>query len=137
LKDTLNRFRLVGPLSQTILKKTLISSNILEKKIELEKADTETNGVEQKNDVEKSDLQNNETMDQNGSGDTWWQTYFDQETENYFWSKFDHYLPGQMPAGLTFGQVVRDPRKMLPPKRGCAQIPTQGTTISKSLAYDS
>ena len=137
MKDTLNRFRLVGPLSQTSLKKTLISSNIRVEKIELEKIDdSENNGVEHKDDVEETEPQDNEiemveSKIKNGKdGDAWWQKYFDQETKDHgddsFWSKFDHFLPGQMPAGLTFGQVVRDPRKMLPPKRGCAQIPTQG-----------
>ena len=131
LKDSLNRFRLIGPLSQTILKSTLKLSTVV--------CDAD---VKNENDVKMIDDENiendvvemidDEKKDENVF---WWKKYFKQgdksteefvEKENLFWSKFDRFLPGEMPPGFSFGLVVRDPRKLLPPKRGCEQVPIKG-----------
>ena len=174
LKDTLNRFRLVGPLSQIILKNSLLLTTLndegKQEKIESEKTDTEM--IEsQKTEEEKIEPEEEkmeldfaehkvvdkklvetkktesqkmekvepdiEVVSENANEAVyWWKKYFFDksskeffEKEESFWSKFDQFLPGQMPSGLTFGLVVRDPRKLLPPKRGCAHIPAKGSNI--------
>jgi len=97
LKDTLNRFRLVGPMSKTVLKNSLRLAN-LEDRLE-------------------------------DDGAVWWKNFADSITlEREFWSHFDQF--SEFPNGLAFGLIVRDPRKVLPPKRGCALMPSKG---NKSL----
>jgi hypothetical protein len=39
---------------------------------------------------------------------------------------FDRLPASKIPSGFAFGLVVRDPRKVLPPKRGCADVPAKG-----------
>ena len=164
LKDTLNRFRLVGPLSQTILKNSLLLTTLdngKQEKIDtemIESEKTETENIEStkaEDDTAKMDLDLTEpkvvaesisienvtpdieiVSENNNEAVYWWKNYFQDksskdlfEKEETFWSKFDQFLPGQMPSGLTFGLVVRDPRKLLPPKRGCAQIPPKGIVV--------
>ena len=95
LKDTLNRFRLVGPLSQVILRRSLhLPGFEPEKVVKAESGD----GAESTDGTK-------------------------------FWSKFDRFLVSGVPAGFTFGLIVRDPRKVLPPKRGCAEMLTNGNTL--------
>ena len=165
LKDTLNRFRLVGPLSQTILKNSLLLTTLdngKQEKIDtemIESEKTETENIESaktEDDTAKMDLDLTErkvvaqrpaesisienvtpdieiVSENNNEAVYWWKNYFQDKSwkdffdkEEKFWLKFDQFLPGQMPSGFTFGLVVRDPRKLLPPKRGCAQIPPKG-----------
>lgn len=122
LKDSLNRFRLVGPLSQSILNSTLQLSTICHPEVKKENGD-----------VEMADTENN------NENVFWWKNYFKQddktaedfvEKESSFWSKFNRFLPGEIPPGFSFSLIVRDPRKLLPPKRGCEQVPIKGKIIS-------
>ena len=97
LKDTLNRFRLVGPLTRTILKNSLHLPKLV-----------------------------GQTGDENAA---WWKNYSKASSlnEESFWKIFDQVF--EFPDGLAFGLIVRDPRKVLPPKRGCALMPTKGELI--------
>ena len=90
LRDTLNRFRLVGPLAPTLLRQTLIPAEFV-------------------------GFQEN-TSEEDGGAQFWWQSHYDerplQETALQ--------LENTKPRSVNY-VVARDPRYILPPKRGCVE----------------
>ena len=96
LRDTLNRFRLLGPLSQIILFDTL------------KKTDVEV--LEQPM-LEATNITNNNRA--------WWMSIKDDAKDISkikwdFWSSLGSKEPGHVMSGIVLGLTVRDPRKLLP-----------------------
>ena len=105
LRDTLNRFRLLGPLSQAVICDSL-------KKPTLEYSD---------NAGELIKTNNNKS---------WWMSYYNKENHEIAvdqWDYFNNILsskqPGQMQSNVIVALTVRDPRKTLPHKKKCVDGP--------------
>ena len=99
LKATLNRFRLLGPLSQAVICDSLKTTSFEYSKI-----------------IKDANITNNNK--------SWWSSYYDKEQNEIAKGQWDYYSttlsskePGQMLPGVVLGLTVRDPRKTLPQKK--------------------
>ena len=143
LRDTLNRFRLVGPLSQIILCNAL-----------------------QKTKVDHSNGYIVETDDNGNTNDSklWWKSYYNKHglrpqmhleqneqlpsfspvdafcntTAHTQWNYLETVLmskqPGHISPRIIIGIIVRDPRKLLPLKKGSFQIPDTFSDGSEDIS---
>ena len=106
LRDTLNRYRLMGPTSQKILCDTF-----KETKIDYLKGES----------ASTNQISNNNK--------SWWLSYHDKEAVeigdkqwDYINSVLSSKQPGHVSPKTILGLTVRDPRKLLPRNKQCAQI---------------
>lgn len=118
LKDTLNRFRLTGPLSQAVLLESLHVAHILEVvsgkiKVEEDPLDTLQSGHAP-----------DDTHMRGGSGD-WWTEFYGASHRKESWhcqqtlwqTLKGAASPAQLPPHLVLALTVLDPRLQLPSKR--------------------
>ena len=128
LKDTLNRFRLTGPLSQAVLLESLHMASILKddpgknkrdsKEEEEEESVTDTICL-QSNDVSSDDCTRGKNVD-------WWTQFYGmsqhhKESLHYqatLWQSLKGAAsPAQLPPHLVLALTILDPRLQLPSKR--------------------
>lgn len=126
LKDTLNRFRLTGPLSQAVLLESLRIANILEGETGKKKPDTKEAESSfgdtvclQSSDVSTDDCTTGENVD-------WWMQFYRvsqhrKESWHYqasLWQSLKGAAsPAQLPPHLVLALTILDPRLQLPSKR--------------------
>lgn len=108
LKDTLNRFRLTGPLSQAILEEALqLVNETNEHSINF----SDTNGVTSNPQEEQNNLNSSEQclLDNDPHG---------REAHHQFWlSNQGLPSPGELPPKMILSLTVKDPRLQIPDKR--------------------
>ena len=129
LKDTLNRFRLTGPLSQAVLLESLYVASILKddpanstpdskKEKEEEESVTDTNCF-QSNELSSDDCTRGKNVD-------WWTQFYGmsqhhKESWHYqatLWQSLKGAAsPAQLPPHLVLALTILDPRLQLPSKR--------------------
>jgi ribonuclease P/MRP protein subunit POP1 len=121
LKDTLNRFRLTGPLSQAVLLESLHIASILEGDPRKNKPDSkeEESSVADTICVSTDDCTAGENVD-------WWTQFYGvsqhrKESWHYqatLWQSLKGAAsPAQLPPHLVLALTIRDPRLQLPSKR--------------------
>jgi ribonuclease P/MRP protein subunit POP1 len=126
LKDTLNRFRLTGPLSQAVLLESLHVANILE--VVSGKTKIDSKMEEDSLDMRTVCLQSSHASDDNrmmgGPGDWWTEFYGVSHHKDswYYQEALWHTLkgagsPAQLPPHLVLALTILDPRLQLPSKR--------------------
>ena len=115
LKGTLNMFRLTGPQTQYVLRRTLQPTTV-----EREKGEEED------------------------GPDKWWEEYYSKDGRrdamdgqyNTWKDGLSKACPGQVPPGTVFGLVVRDPRVLLPEKRdGIREEDSTGGSVNLFNLY--
>lgn len=131
LKDTLNRFRLTGPLSQAVLLESLHVAHILE--VVSGKIKTDSKEEEDSLDTLQSSHASDDNHMRRGSGD-WWTEFYGASHHKDSW----HYQemlwqalkgaasPAQLPPHLVLALTVLDPRLQLPSKRTKAMPDEKG-----------
>jgi ribonuclease P/MRP protein subunit POP1 len=127
LKDTLNRFRLTGPLSQAVLLESLHIANILEadpsknkpNSEEEEKSSVADTICLQSSHVSTDDCKTGENVD-------WWTQFYGESQHHkqswYYQTTLWQSLkgaasPAQLPPHLVLALTILDPRLQLPSKR--------------------
>jgi ribonuclease P/MRP protein subunit POP1 len=137
LKDTLNRFRLTGPLSQAVLLESLHIANISE--IVSEKTKIDSKGEEDSLDMRMVCLQPSDASHDNSMTEEikdWWSKFYGISHHKESW----HYQetlwqtlkgaasPAQLPPHLVLALTILDPRLQLPSKRTKAVPDKRGET---------
>lgn len=132
LKDTINRFRLSGPLSLAVIS-SAFNCNALElqnsSKMEIEniikggkRSYSESFGSI-KTSTSKRSKKDSDVVEDNFT--LWWQNFYDSEfhkkcleRQKNFYNELSRYsTPSDLPAKMVFSLVVRDPRLTIPTKR--------------------
>jgi ribonuclease P/MRP protein subunit POP1 len=127
LKDTLNRFRLTGPLSQAVLLESLHIASILE--VVLEKNKTDSKWGEDSLDMRTACLQSSDASPydcKTGEGKDWWIEFYgvsQHRKESWHYQKTlwqtlrGAASPAQLPPHFVLALTILDPRLQLPSKR--------------------
>lgn len=139
LKDTLNRFRLTGPLSQAVLLDSLHIASILE--IASRKNKTDSKEGEKSLDISAVCLQSHNTSADNfkmGESEDWRMVFYGvshhKESWHYqetLWQTLKGAMsPAQLPPHLVLALTIQDPRLQLPSKRTKAVPDEKGEFIA-------
>jgi ribonuclease P/MRP protein subunit POP1 len=124
LKDTLNRFRLTGPLSQAVLLESLHVANILKSDPEKHKPEEDEQSVTDKICLQSNDVSSNDST--TGKNVDWWTQFYgvsQRRKESWHhqatvWQSLKGAAsPAQLPPHLVLALTILDPRLQLPSKR--------------------